>query len=65
MAASLLEGLDEISTVVCLQRPREFRRSLACTNIAENMMGTVRRVTRNVRRWRDARTAALRRVAAG
>jgi len=28
--------------------PAELRRSLACTNIIENMMGTVRRVTRNV-----------------
>ena len=36
----------------------------ACTNIAENMMGTVRRVTRNVKRWRDA-GMALRWVAAG
>jgi hypothetical protein len=27
------------------------RRSLACTNIIENMMGTVRSVTRNVKRW--------------
>ena len=62
--ASILEGLDEILTVVCLQLPKELRRSLACTNIAENMMGTVRRVTRNVKRWRDARMA-LRWVAAG
>jgi len=27
---------------------------LACTNIIENMMGTVRRVNRNVKRWRSA-----------
>jgi hypothetical protein len=27
--------------------PAELRRSLACTNIIENMMGAVRRVTRN------------------
>lgn len=64
MAASILEGLDEILTVVRLKLPKELRRSLACTNIAENMMGTVRRVTRNVKRWRDARMA-LRWVAAG
>ena len=31
-------------------RSRALRRSLACTNIIENMMGTVRRVTRNVKR---------------
>lgn len=45
-----LEGLDEILTVVRLKLPKELRRSLACTNIAENMMGTIRRVTRNVKR---------------
>jgi transposase-like protein len=64
VAASILEGLDEILTVVRLKLPRELRRSLACTNIAENMLGTVRRVARNVKRWRDARMA-LRWVAAG
>lgn len=53
-SASILEGLDEILTVVRLRLPKELRRSLACTNIAENMMGTIRRVTRNVKRWRDA-----------
>src|SRR4029453_13642017 len=53
-AASILEGLDEILTVVRLKLPKGLRRSLACTNIAENMMGTIRRVTRNVKRWRDA-----------
>ncbi len=42
----------------------ELRRSLACTNIAENMMGTIRRVTRNVKRWRNGKMA-LRWVAAG
>ena len=49
VAASILEGLDEILTVVRLKLPKELRRSLACTNIAENMMGTIRRVTRNVK----------------
>ena len=42
----------------------QLRRSLACTNIAENMMGTIRRVTRNVKRWRNGEMA-LRWVAAG
>jgi putative transposase len=64
VAASILEGLDEILTVVRLKLPIELRRSLACTNIAENMMGTIRRVTRNVKRWRNGRMA-LRWVAAG
>ncbi len=64
VAASILEGLDEILTVVRVKLPKELRRSLARTNIAENMMGTIRRVTRNVKRWRDA-GMALRWVAAG
>jgi putative transposase len=64
VAASILEGLDEILTVVRLKPPIELRRSLACTNIAENMMGTIRRVTRNVKRWRNGKMA-LRWVAAG
>ncbi len=37
--------------------PAELRRSLACTNIIDNMMGTIRHVCRNVKRWRDARMA--------
>jgi hypothetical protein len=47
VAASILEGLDEVLTVIRLGLPAELRRSLACTNIIENMMGTVRRVCRN------------------
>ena len=57
VAASILEGLDEILTVIRLGLPAELRRSLACTNIIENMMGTARRVCRNVKRWRDASMA--------
>ncbi len=57
VAGSLLEGLDEILTVVRLGLPAELRRSLACTNIIENMMGTIRRVSRNVKRWHDASMA--------
>jgi hypothetical protein len=63
-AGSILEGLDEILTVNRLGLPIELRRSLACTNIIENMNGTVRRVSRNVKRWRDA-SMALRWTAAG
>jgi len=33
--------------------PAELRRSLACTNIIENVMGTVRCVCRNVKYWRS------------
>jgi len=44
--------------------PVKLRRSLACTNSIENVMGTVRRVCRNVKRWRNA-AMALRWTAAG
>ncbi len=57
VSGSLLEGLDEILTVTRLGLPAELRRSLACTNIIENMMGTIRRVSRNVKRWRSASMA--------
>ena len=55
VCASILEGIDEILTVTRLGLPVELRRSLACTNIIENMNGTIRQVCRNVKRWRDAR----------
>jgi hypothetical protein len=51
-------------TVNRLGLPVKLRRSLACTNSIENMMGTVRRVCRNVKRWRNA-AMALRWTAAG
>ena len=54
VSASILEGLDEILTVTRLGLPKELRRALACTNIVENVMSTVRRVCRNVKRWRSA-----------
>ena len=53
VSAAILEGLDEMLTVTRLGLPAELRRSLACTNIIENMMGTVRRVCRNVKYWRS------------
>lgn len=56
VSASILEGLDEILIVTRLDLPTELRRSLACTNIIENMNGTIRRICRNVKRWRDAAT---------
>jgi putative transposase len=62
ISATILEGMEEILCVVRL--PQDLRRSLACTNIIENMNGTIRQVTRNVKRWRDA-SMALRWTAAG
>jgi len=64
VARSILEGLDEMLTVNRLGLPVQLRRSLACTNSIENVMGTVRRVCRNVKRWRNA-GMALRWTAAG
>jgi len=63
VSASILEGLDDMLTVTKLGLPRELRRSLACTNIIENIMGTVRRVCRNVKYWRSP-SMALRWAAA-
>ena len=63
VATSILEGLDEMLTVIRLGLPPSLRRSLACTNIIENMMGTIRRVCRNVKHWRNA-SMALRWTAA-
>ena len=57
VSASILEGIAEILTVTRLGLPLELRRSLACTNIIENMNGTIRQVCRNVKRWQDARMA--------
>jgi putative transposase len=64
IAATILEGIDEILCVVRLGLPKDLRRSLACTNIIENRNGTIRQVTRNVKRWRDG-SMALRWTAAG
>ena len=57
VSSSILEGIEEILTVTRLGLPKELRRSLACTNIIENVMGTVRHVCRNVKRWRSASMA--------
>ena len=51
-AASLREGLDETLTVLKLTLPATLRRSLATTNPVETLIGTIRRVSRNVTRWR-------------
>lgn len=64
VSGSILEGHDEMLTVNRLRLPPELRRSLACTNVIESMQGTIRRVTRNVKHWRDA-SMALRWAAAG
>lgn len=52
-AASLREGLAETLTVLTLGLPPRLRRFFATTNCIENLIGIVRHVTRNVKRWRD------------
>jgi transposase-like protein len=52
-ASSLREGLDETLTVMRLGLTGTLRRTFATTNAIENMNGSLRRVTRNVKRWRD------------
>jgi transposase-like protein len=51
-AASLREGMEETLTVLKLELPPALRRSLATTNAIENTLGTVRRASRNVKRWK-------------
>ncbi|MGH9787278.1 MAG: IS256 family transposase [Candidatus Acidiferrales bacterium] len=52
-AASLREGLEETLTVLKFGLPPRLRRFFATTNCIENLIGIVRHVTRNVKRWRD------------
>jgi transposase-like protein len=54
-AASLIEGLDETLTVKRLALPSKLERQLSTTNAIENLMGSVRDLTRRVKRWRDGR----------
>ena len=57
VSASILEGLDEMLTVIRIGLPDQLRRSLGCTNAIESLMAVLRTVCRNVKRWRDARMA--------
>src|SRR5262249_38206197 len=57
VSASILEGLDEMLTVIRLGLPDQLRRSLGCTNAIESLIAVLRQVCRNVKRWRNARMA--------
>ena len=57
-AASLREGLDETLTVLRLGLPTTLRRTLSTTNAIENLNSTLRRVLRNVKRWRGEKMIA-------
>jgi transposase-like protein len=52
-ANSLGEGMEETLTVLKLKLSKDLTRSLATTNAIENLMGSVRKIARNVKRWRD------------
>jgi len=51
--ASVREGLEETLTVLKLGLPPTLRRFFATTNCIEHLIGTLRHVTRNIKRWRD------------
>jgi transposase-like protein len=63
-AASLREGLEETVTVQRLGASERLRRTLGSTNPCESMIEIVRRVQRNVKRWRGG-DMRLRWTAAG
>lgn len=56
-AASVREGLDETLTLIKLGVTGALYRTLRTTNAIENLQGTIRQVTRNVRRWRNGSMA--------
>lgn len=56
-AESLKEGLEETLTVIKLGLPDILRKFFSTTNAIENLMGSIRKVTRNVKRWRSDQMA--------
>ncbi len=52
-AGSLREGLEEALTVLKLGLSRTLTRLLSTTNAVESVMSSIRRATRNVKRWRN------------
>ena len=63
-AASVREGLEETLTVLKLKLAKALQRTLATTNPVENLNGAIRRVTRNVKRWRNGPSLMITRWAA-
>jgi putative transposase len=63
-AASLREGLEETLTVTRLGVRGALKRTLQSTNPCESMIDTVRRTSRNVKRWQNG-DMCLRWTAAG
>ena len=56
-ARSILEGLDETLTVIALGVGPSLSKTLRSTNPIENLQGTLKRVARNVKRWRGGSMA--------
>src|SRR5438093_7400778 len=56
-AASLREGLEETVTVIDLGVGGWLLKTLCSTNPIENLNGSLRRLTRNVKRWRGGAMA--------
>jgi len=64
-AASLREGLEETLTVLSFKLDNDaLKRTLVTTNPIENLNSVIRRIQRNVKRWRDG-TMVLRWVGVG
>jgi putative transposase len=63
-ASSLREGLQETLTLTRLGVRGKLKNTLASTNPIESMIGTVRRTSRNVKRWQNG-DMCLRWTAAG
>ena len=63
-AASLREGMQETLTITRLGVAGQLKRTLASTNPCESMIETVRRTSRNVKRWKNS-DMCLRWTAAG
>ena len=54
-ASSLEEGLDETLAVKRLGLPKKLERQLSTTNAIGNLMGSVRQLSRRVKRWRGGK----------
>jgi putative transposase len=52
-AGSLREGMEETLTVAKFELPPALSSFLVTTNAIENLIGTARRISRNVKRWRS------------
>jgi len=56
-AASILEGLEDTLTLIRLGVGGTLQKTLCSTNAIENLQGAIKRVVRNVKRWRGGSMA--------